>query len=194
VRPPTGVVEKVVRKGSEPVSQTYIAFTGPFEYSAANRYVLQSMGEILQNRLTDKLRESLGGTYSVGAGVSGTRDEPRTYQATIRFGSAPNRAEELTKAVMAELELLKTEGPTPADIAKVQEAQRRQRELGLRQNTFWSGQLSQAYTYGDDPRDVLKYDEIMKSLTVDAIKAAAQKTFRMDNYVHVTLLPVTIIQ
>jgi zinc protease len=95
---------------------------------------------------------------------------------------------------MAELELLKTEGPTAADIAKVQEAQRRQRELGLRQNTFWSGQLSQAYTYGDDPRDVLKYDEIMKSLTVDAIKAAAQKTFRMDNYVHVTLLPVTIIQ
>ena len=194
VKPPTGVIEKTVRKGSEPQSQSYIAFTGPFEYSAVNRYVLQSMGEILQNRLTDKLREKLGGTYSVGASASGARDEPRTYTATIRFGSAPDRADELAKAVMAELELLKTEGPTAADINKVQEAQRRVRELGLKQNSFWSGQLSQAYTYGDDPRDVLKYDELMKSLTIDAVKAAAQKTFRMDNYVRITLLPMNIVQ
>jgi zinc protease len=194
MRPPAGVVEKTVRKGTEPQSQTLISFNGPFQYSAEERYTMQSMAEILQNRLLDKLREKLGGTYSVSASASGSRDEPRTYNAVVQFGSAPDRADELTRAIFEEVELLKREGPTEADLTKVKEAQRRSRELGLRQNSFWTGQLSSAYTYGDDPRDILKYDDLINGLTAADIRDAAAKYLRADNYVRVTLLPTTPIQ
>ncbi|MGH7465023.1 MAG: M16 family metallopeptidase, partial [Longimicrobiales bacterium] len=48
IRPPSGVVRKIVRAGAEPQSQTYISFTGPFEYSVEERHLLSSMGEVLQ--------------------------------------------------------------------------------------------------------------------------------------------------
>lgn len=190
IRPPTGVIRKVVRAGTEPQSQTFISFTGPFEYSEAERHLLGSMGEVLENRLREKLREALGGTYSVNVSAGGGRDEPATYSATISFGSAPDRAGELTEAVMAEITALQTDGPTAADVEQVREAQRRGRELALKQNAFWLGSITTAYQYGDDPREILRQHEMTEALTPAAIRDTARRYLRMDNYVHVTLLPV----
>ena len=190
IRPPTGVVKKEVRAGTAPQSQTYMTFTGPFTYSPRERYLLSSMGEILQNRLLEKLRESLGGTYSVGANASGGREAPATYGATISFGSSPDRAAELANAVMAEIKVLQTDGPTAAEVDRVREAQRRSRELAVKQNGFWMGALQSAYQYGDDPREILKDEELRKELTPDAIRDLAKKYLRPDNYVHIVWLPV----
>jgi zinc protease len=190
VRPPTGVIKKVVRAGTEPQSQTMITFTGPFQFNQVERYLLSSMGEILQNRLLEKLRESLGGTYSVSASASGGREAPATYGATISFGSSPERAEELSKAVMEEITALQSQGPTAAEVDKVKEAQRRSMELAVKQNGFWLGSLGSAYQYGDDPKEILKQEERLKSLTPEAIREIARKYLKMDNYVQVTLLPL----
>jgi zinc protease len=190
IRPPTGVIKKVVRAGTEPQSQTMISFTSPFQYNQNERYLLSSMGEILQNRLLEKLRESLGGTYSVSAVASGGREAPATAGATISFGSAPERAEELTKAVMSEIAALQSQGPSAAEVDKVREAQRRAHELAVKQNGFWLGNLGSAYQYGDDPRDILKQEDRLKLLTPEAIREIARKYLRMDNFVQVTLLPV----
>ena len=191
IRPPTGVIEKTVRRGSEPQSQTFMAFTGPFQYSSTNAYLLQSLGELLTNRLIDKLREKLGGTYSVGARLSATRDAPQMYTATISFGSAPDRADELAKAVQAEIKDLMENGPDAAEIQKVKEAQLRARETNIKQNFFWTSQLANAYQFGDDPRDILAYNKMVEGLTAAAIKDAAARYLKGENYVHVTLLPET---
>ncbi len=189
IRPPKGVIEKTVRRGVEPQSQTVISFTAPYEYSAANAYVLTSLGELMTNRLIDRLREALGGTYSANALASGDRDASKLATVTIRFGSSPDRAEELTKAIFTLIDSVQTFGPTPADVEKVQAAQRRVRETSLRQNGFWASNLSSAYRYGEDPRDILKYDALVSGLTPDAIKNAAKMYLKKDNYVRVTLLP-----
>lgn len=188
IRPPAGTVEKVVRRGVEPQSQTFMAFTGPFEYSRVNQHVLTSMATLLTNRLIDKLRESMGGTYGVNASASGTREQPFQYQVTIRFGTAPDRADELTRAVLEEIQFLKDSGGTAADLERVQQSQRRARETVLRQNPFWIGQLSGAYQYGDDPRTILSYDALVDGLTRVAIRDAARRYFA-DNYVRIVLMP-----
>src|SRR3954463_7109048 len=41
IRPPSGVVERVVKKGTEPKARTALVFTGPFEYTRQNRYYLK---------------------------------------------------------------------------------------------------------------------------------------------------------
>jgi zinc protease len=193
IRPPTGTVDKVVKRGVEPQSQSYMAFTGPFEYSRQNQHVMSSMAEMLTNRLTDRLREAMGGTYGVNASASGTREAPFQYQVTIRFGSAPDRAAELTKAVMQEIQILKDSGGTAADLEKVQQTQRRTRETALRQNGFWIGQLGSAYQFADDPRDILTYNTLVDGLTRTAIRDAARRYFG-SNYVHVVLLPENMPQ
>src|SRR6185503_4000348 len=45
IRAPTGIVEKVVRKGTEPKAMTYIAFSGSIDYSAQHRFDLQALVE-----------------------------------------------------------------------------------------------------------------------------------------------------
>ena len=189
IRPPQGIVEKTVMRGVEPQSQTSLTFTAPYAYSAENSYLLTALDEVLTNRLIDKLREALGGTYSVNVTASGSRDFSKQSTIGIRFGSAPDRADELTKAIFAEIKELQEKGPTAADIEKVQEAQRRARELALRQNGFWGSSLSSSYQYGDDPRDVLKYNEMIAGLTPEKIRDLARAALKLDNYVRVTLLP-----
>lgn len=189
IRPPKGVIEKTVRRGVEPQSQTSLTFTAPYSYSAENAHTLTSMREIMVNRLTDRLREALGGTYGVGVSASGNRETTKLSTVTINFGSAPDRADELTKAIFEEIRELQEKGPTAADVEKIQAAQRRARELAVRQNIFWAGSLSGAYQNGDDPRDVLKYDALVAGLTPAKIREAARAYIKTDNYVRVTLLP-----
>ena len=189
IRPPKGVIEKTVRRGVEPQSQTVIAFTAPYEYSAQEQLALSTLGQILSNRLIDKLREQLGGTYSVNAAASGSREEMKLATVVFQFGSAPERADELTKAIFAEIQSIKDNGPTAADLEKVREAQLRARETAVRTNGFWAGQLSNDWQYGDDPLLVLNYTTMVSALTTDAIRDAARKYIKNDNYIRVTLLP-----
>jgi zinc protease len=59
VRPPVGVVQRVVRKGVEPKSVTQLVFTGPFVYTNENRLAMTLMLDILEIRLRDVVREEL---------------------------------------------------------------------------------------------------------------------------------------
>src|SRR5204862_7588776 len=43
IRPPSGVVEKEVRKGSTPKSEVGVVFTGPFQNNQRNRIIVRAM-------------------------------------------------------------------------------------------------------------------------------------------------------
>src|SRR5205814_4574536 len=66
-RPPSGVIEKQVEKGIDPKSHAVILFTGSFTFDQRQRVAIRAMGEILQTRLRETIREELGGTYSISA-------------------------------------------------------------------------------------------------------------------------------
>lgn len=190
--PPAGTIEKVVRLGSEPQSQTVMIFSGPFTWDAQENYVMSSLGELLSNRLLDNLREKLGGTYSVNAMLQGQREYPNIYLGVVQFGSAPERAAEMEQAVLAEIKALADSGPTAAELEKVREGQLRARETALKTNSFWAGRLSQSYQYGDDPAEVLKYRQLVDGLTAEKIQGAARAYLGRKNYVHITLLPAAV--
>ena len=111
ITPPTGVVEKVVRKGIEPKSQVDLVFTGAAAYDVTTRVALDALAVVLETRLREKLREALGGTYGVQVDANATKvPEPR-YSVTIDFGCDPQRTEELVKALFKEIDALKASRP-----------------------------------------------------------------------------------
>ena len=65
MHPPTGVVEKQVRRGIEPKSQVGIVFSGAFQNDEMHRVVVRAMAATLSGNLQSTLREELGGTYGV---------------------------------------------------------------------------------------------------------------------------------
>jgi zinc protease len=191
--PPEGRIEKLVRKGTEPQSQTIMIFSAPFTWDAEENHVLSSLGEVLGNRLLDNLREKLGGTYSVNAMLQGNRDYPPMALGMVQFGSAPDRAGELEQAVLAEITALADSGPSAAELEKVREGQIRSRETALRTNAFWAGRLSQAYEYGDDPAEILAWRTLVDGLTAEKIRDAARRYLDGTNYAHFVLVPAEVV-
>ncbi|MFN2635950.1 MAG: M16 family metallopeptidase [Gemmatimonadaceae bacterium] len=189
IRPPSGVVQRVVQKGTEPKARTALVFTGPFEYTRQNRYYLSALGELLNIKLREALRENLGGTYGVSVSPSATRDPRPAYRFTIGFGSAPERLEDLTAAALAQIDSVKRFGVTPEYLTKVKEAAFRSRETALKQNEYWISQIASFDQAGWPLAEIPAGDALIASLTSQDIQAAATKYLRTDNYVRVSLYP-----
>jgi zinc protease len=189
VRPPTGVVQRVIKKGAEPKARTALVFTGPFEYTRQNRYYLNALAELLNIKLREALRENMGGTYGVSVNPGATRDPQPSYQFVIGFGSAPERLEALTAAALAQIDSVKRFGTTPEYLNKVKEAAFRARETALTQNGYWLAQIS-TFDQNQWPlEEIPNGDRLITSLTAEDLQRAAQKYLRSDNYVRVSLYP-----
>src|SRR5256714_5186892 len=189
IRPPTGVVQRVVKKGAEPKARTALIFTGPFEYTRQNRYYLSALAELLNIKLREALRENLGGTYGVSVSPGASRDPLPSYRFTIGFGSAPERLEALTAAALVQIDSVKRFGTTPEHLNKVKEAAFRTRETAMKQNGYWLSQITTFDQSGWPMSEIPNGEKLISALTSDDLQKAAIKYLRTDNYVRVSLYP-----
>ncbi|MEO6528779.1 MAG: insulinase family protein [Gemmatimonadaceae bacterium] len=189
IRPPAGVVNKVVRAGVEPKAQNVMMFTGSCEYSYPNRARLDAMRELLNIRLREVLREDKGGTYGAGVSANCSHLPYPHYQVTVSFGSAPDRTDELTKAVFGVIDSIKAGALSDSNLTKIRELAIRAHETALQQNDRWLGAMIDAVEDGRDQRDFLRLAEVTKSVTKTEIRDAARQYLRADRYAKFTLLP-----
>lgn len=187
---PKGVIEKVVRKGSEQKATTELVFTGTCSYTPENRFRLRALNTLMQTRLNETLRERLGGTYSPSVGGSCSREPRQEYSLTVEFGSSPENVEPLSKAVFAVIDSLKSQPVAEADVNKVKEEILRSREVEVRTNPYWLGNIAARDQAGEDLGGLgAAYDEMVKRLTPAMIQEAARTYFNTRNYARFILLP-----
>ena len=189
IEAPKGIVEKEVKKGSDPKSIVYMKYHGDYEYTWKNNVQLDMVCEILTTKLLESIREDESGVYSIGA-YPGMEHFPNSkFGVTIYFGCAPDNVEKLSNGVYAEIEKLMKEGISAEDLDKAQKKLLRARETGLRENRFWLSTLRGFDYHGSNPNDFDKYDGYVKSLTADDMKKAANKYFAKDNFAKIVLKP-----
>ena len=186
---PTGVITRDVKRGIEPKAQTAIVFTGPFQYTWEEVQQLNALSDLLEIKLRERLRQDLGATYGVGVSINPMHYPRETYALRIDFGSAPERATELQKAVFDEIDSVKAHGASESELQKVRETDLRERETNLKQNRVWLSLLASYDFNGWDPALILKYDQVVKALDSAKMQAAARKYFDSSRYVVVQLLP-----
>jgi zinc protease len=189
INPPAGVVQKEVRKGMEPKSQTALVFSGAFQYDQAHRTSIRALGLILESKLREIVREELSGTYGVMARPSYSKIPDEEYSLTVNFGCDPARVDELVKAVFQEFENLKTKGPSEKDVSDAREALFREYETGMKQNNWLLTQIAAKYQLREDPREVLAIEKSFQTLSPQVIQEAARTYLNTNNYVRVTLYP-----
>jgi zinc protease len=186
---PASVQRETVTKGQEPRAQTVITFfsdTGLDELQTAR---VRAAADIVENKLRDILREQLGGTYSVSVGYSDTSPQPGYGTTTVQFGSSPENVEKLNAAVMTEVDRLRREGPTAADLQIVKEADKNDLVQALRQNSYWLNALQASHILGRDAKTIPRRSERTDALTVENVHEAMRKYLPADRYTVVTLMP-----
>ena len=189
IRPPTGVVERTVRKGVEAKAQTQITFTGDCSYSYENRVVLSGLRDLLDIRLREALREDKGGTYGVGVDASCHHIPTDRYEITVSFGSAPDRVDELTKEVFAVIDSIKAGVVSDSNMTKIHELPIRAHETALKQNGSWIAAMADADEDGRDQRDFLRKPALVSAITREQLRDAARIYLRTNQYARFTLLP-----
>jgi zinc protease len=190
IAPPKGVVEKVVQKGVEPKASTRIIFTGPFVYTPENRLLLRALSDLMDIKLTETLREQLGGTYSPDVSGGAGRIPRPEYTITVAYGSSPENVEKLSRSVFATIDSIQRTGPAAADVEKVKEQLIRSREVELKQNGYWLTNIAGRDQAGEDIAGLLApYDALIAAITPAKLQAAARQYFDAKNYVRFVLLP-----
>ena len=185
----SGHIDKTVRKGLAPQSQTALLIAGSDAWSREQAYVLSSLGELLEMRLLDRLRESLGGTYSVSVNAAFSRRPRQEWQVVVSYGSAPDKVDTMYAAVQQELDSLRRVPPSAAEVERVREQQRRELEVSRKQNNWWVSMLQSRLDYGDDLATVYAQDALIAGLTAEKLAAAARKYLVETNRARFVLLP-----
>jgi zinc protease len=193
IKAPTGVVDKTIQKGIAPKSQVAIVFSGPFEYDDAHKTALETMTQLLQGRLSDTIRQQLGGTYSITASP-GTQKFPRPeYSVRIDWTCDPARTASLVQRVFEEIAFVKQTQLTAASMAQVRQSLVRDYEGNSTDNRYFLNQISRRYADGDAANvgAVENVPQRIAALTGADIQQASRTYLDMGNYVKVTLMPET---
>jgi zinc protease len=189
IRPPTGVVEKQVTKGSAPRSQVGIVFNGPFQNNPQNRLLIRVLADTLAGALQRVLREDLGGTYGVSVTPDTTKRPDEEYRLAINFACDPARTQDLIKALFGVVDQFRTDGPSVSQVADVQAALRRDLEVASHENSYLLNQITYAYQYDEPVPDAATLRARYDQLSTATLRDAAKTYLDMNRYVKVVLFP-----
>jgi zinc protease len=189
IDPPGGVVQKSVHMGIEPRSQVVIAFSGPFSWSRDGDFSLEAMGEVLDMRLREKVREEQSGTYGIWVWASSQKLPDNEYTVYIGFGCDPERVEELTEVVFNEIDWIRKGEIDEIYLTKVREIFKRSYEKALKENSFWLNSMALALRRMEDPGTILDRETMINALDADIIAKAARSFLTPDRYIRVVLFP-----
>ena len=189
IRPPAAKLEKVINKGADPKSTVNIVFTKQVLYNQNDAYALRSLGDLMNIKLVEQLREEKSGVYGVNAMGSLVKYPSPFSLFSISFPCAPENADTLSKAALDELRKIMTNGVTPADLEKVKEQQIRKLEVDLKQNQYWMNSLYEAYYLGNPATEIMNRENQVRNLSSKIIQDAAKKYIDFSRYIRVVLKP-----
>ena len=189
VRPVKTPAYETVRKGIEDKATVAMMFTRPMEWSLEDSVNASAAASVLQNTLRERIREELGGTYSISAWANLYR-RPYSYtEGGVYFGADPEQAEKLRDEVLEVFGEIAASGPDEKYVQNEIEAFRRDYETRIRENSFWLSHLEQRLRDGDDPEDLLTPQEYAEIVNSEAVKEKIGSIFREENLIQVILLP-----
>lgn len=186
---PQGVVEAVVNKGVEEKGFVGLVWNTDFEWSSKNVLVEKILTRILDIKLRETVRENEGGTYGLQVRDQVEKFPKSEYSLTIIFGCDPKRQDKLVKVIYGEMDKIVKNGPTEEDMNKIKETLIRERETDLKKNDWWVRKLENLYYFDEPKTSFADFNDNVKAVTNEEIKAAAIKYFNMKNYVKVYLKP-----
>ena len=173
---PSVKTEFEMAMGADDQSMVGLVFSMPYNWDLPTRQSLSFFSDLMEIKLLEKIREEMGGVYSPAVKIELERYPKPEATFIILFGCEPQRTDELTAAVLEQIQLLIKEGPNETDLNKVKETQKRSFEKNLGNNGFWLSMMMQADYIGTDLDGLNKDIQFQR---IDNLKAKTiQKTLK----------------
>jgi zinc protease len=189
MRPPSGKIKEIYKKGKDPKSSVKILFSGAAAFDFDEDYKLNSLGDLVSNRLIDVIREEKSGVYGVRAGGDLSMYPYNHYNFSISFPCGPEKMESLVSDVFEQLEKIKNEGPSQEEVDEIKKAQLQNRKEGLKKNGYWIGKMKSFDFLKADVADFDNSEERIENLTIEDLKLTAQKYLDNKNVIQMILMP-----
>ncbi len=189
IRPPKGILKKEIFVGVDEKSSVSINFHRQIPYSQNANVKLLALGELMDLRLTEVLREDKGGVYSPYCGASFSRRPVDMAELTIFFDCSPTNAKNLAETTFSILEKIQKEGPQESDLLKVKEGMKREFEANLQQNRFWLRSLERTYLNNDKFNAPESYLAAVEALTLSDLQNAAKDYAQFNSYAQLIRYP-----
>ena len=174
-------------KMEQPKVSVRLIYTGAMEDNAKNRLIVDLLSRALDSRYMVSIREEKGGTY--GVSVQGAIDEYPTenYFMAVVFDTNDQLADELVEICDKEIRKIAEEGPLADDVAKAKEFLQKNYANVLDNNSGWVSAITRWYEEGYNYKE--EYLGILESVTLDDVKAFAQKMLDDNNRTLVMMRP-----
>jgi zinc protease len=189
VRPVQGEKKLVVHKGKEQKSLILAFYSGEVPYSEDLELKANAIGEILNIRIIEELREKIQGIYGGGFFTSVEKTPYQNYSMVLQLPCGPEKVDTLLKAAKSEIAILVQKGPAASYLEKVKKQWIEQYKTEIKENSTWLSELLDQQSINADPKYFLQYEAMVQKLTVQDIQQAAKKLFDGKNLFTAVLMP-----
>lgn len=189
LRPHTGIIKKEVHVGQEQQSLVTIQMYGERSMPITERMRFSAMIEVLQLRLTAKMREQLGAVYSPRVTSSSRLIPYQGYSIVLALPSGPEHVDKIIRSSFGLISQMKAAPVSEDELNKVKENWLKNRKEDLKTNAFWLSILSSALQHHEDPTHIFTYEDRVRHLTPKDIQEAAKIYLDTSNYIQVVMYP-----
>lgn len=179
-----GIVTNVFEKEQEtPSSITRFIYNAPYTDTLEDLLTTDALQYVLQTLFTQTVREDEGGAYSVGVGVSVNSYPEAIATGVVALPTAPDKRERMTEVIYKGIDDICANGPAAEEVQKAKEYLLRTHEENMKQNWYWMNNLQNITR--EKKNYVDGYTETVNKISVESIKAAANKIFKSGNRIQV---------
>lgn len=190
VRPITGNNTFSFRYGKENKSEINFSYYGVEPTVSTTDIIAFSMlGDILQIKATEKLREEMGSTYSPKVSASLMRPPLSEFSLTLAVSSLPDNTGKIISAFRGMVNKVLAGELTDEDLQKAKAQRIRVFETAAKTNDYWTINLELQYNFGFDKQVILQYTKRLEELTKDDVLKIARRVLTKANTLEATMNP-----
>lgn len=178
-----------LKEGNSQKALVIFQLFGDVAWSEETQLSLHALSSSLNLLLREKIREELGGTYSIKVKGTLSKEPTQRYDLVIHFNCEPERVDELVNALRTELARVQREGIPNKLLENFKRQQLHTRELALQTDHFWLKNLGTLQSKPIFALDDKLYNRALKGLSVDQLNMDIMDYLNAPNTVYATLLP-----
>lgn len=159
----------------DPKSSVRIGYKNPLKYSLKDAWVAKTIGDLLQLRYIETLREQEGGTYGATANSSFSKEPVPTASISVSFDCNPDKVEQLIQIVHEEIQKLAQGNISQSDLEKTLTNYLKERKESQGFNSYDMRLLTNYVLEGYDMNDPENFEKIIKGMTAKDVQALTKQ-------------------